>query len=342
VVLVTGAGGFIGRWSVPPLLAAGFDVHAVCARTAVGTRPSPAADSSLGALQRATLQAATLRGASLHVADLLEAAEIDALLDAVQPTHLLHFAWIATPGVYWTSPDNRRWLTAGRHLLREFARRGGSRAVMAGSCAEYDWTRVGVCHERSSPLADEAGGIAEYAECKIAMQRALADLSAAEGLSSAWGRIFFQYGPGEHPARLVSSVIVNLLSGREAPCSHGRQIRSFLHVADVGGAFARLLDSDLTGPVNIGSAEPQSIADLLGDIAAQIGAPQLLRLGVRAVPPAEPALLVPDVTRLNDELGWRPAWSSAAGLADTIDWWRRALEEGAAAPIVSPPPGRQG
>jgi len=41
------------------------------------------------------------------------------------------------------------------------------------------------------------------------------------------GRIFFQFGPDEHPDRLVASVIMNLLSGREALCTHGRQIRQF-------------------------------------------------------------------------------------------------------------------
>ena len=126
---------------------------------------------------------------------------------------------------------------------------------MAGSCAEYDWSRVAVCHERSSPLADEAGTATPYAACKIAMQRSLEEFGRAHGLSSAWGRIFFQYGPGEHRERLVASVIVNLLEGREARCTHGRQIRSFLHVEDAGAAFAALLASSVQGPVNVGSGE---------------------------------------------------------------------------------------
>ncbi len=63
----------------------------------------------------------------------------------VQPTHLLHFAWIATPGVYWDSAENFRWVSAGERLLRSFRAHGGRRVVMAGSCAEYDWARVGVC-----------------------------------------------------------------------------------------------------------------------------------------------------------------------------------------------------
>jgi nucleoside-diphosphate-sugar epimerase len=306
VVLVTGAGGFIGRWSVPPLIAAGHEVHAVLGRAA-GREP-PAA----------------LRGAVLHHADLLEHEPVEALMGAVRPSHLLHFAWTAAPGVYWTSPDNHRWLAAGRHLLQSFASNGGERAVMAGSCAEYDWSRAGVCSEGASPLADAAGtAITPYAACKIGMQRALESCGGARRISTSWGRVFFLFGPDEHRHRLVASVILSLLSGREAACTHGRQIRSFLHVADVGRAFAALLDSTAVGPVNIGSPERLSIADLLGQIAIRIGRPELVRLGGRAAPAWEPALLVPDVARLYGEVGWRPQFSLGAALDDTIEWWRR-------------------
>jgi nucleoside-diphosphate-sugar epimerase len=299
-VLVTGAGGFIGRWSVPALLAAGYEVHAL--RSSATAAP-----------------AAELAGATLHVADLFDPAAADALCAAVAPTHLLHFAWVATPGSYWTSPDNARWLEASRRLFAAFARGGGARAVMAGSCAEYDWSRVDVCVEGSSPLTASP---MPYVACKIAMHRDLERLGRESGVSTAWGRIFLQFGPHEHPDRLVSSVIGNLLAGREAPCSHGRQVRAFLHAADVGGAFAALLDGPVTGAVNIGSSERVPVAALIQEIAAQIGRPDLVRLGARALPASEPAVLVPDLGRLQNEVGFRPRFDLRRGLADTIDWWR--------------------
>jgi nucleoside-diphosphate-sugar epimerase len=160
-VLVTGAGGFIGRWSIAPLLAKSYEVHAVVSGDAVP---------------------AELRGATLHRANLLDEPEVDALLARVAPTHLLHFAWIATPGVYWQSPDNVRWLAASEHLMREFRARGGLRIVMAGSCVEYDWSKGGVCEERASPAVDTAEApLSLYAAAKIALQRKLADFSAGVG-----------------------------------------------------------------------------------------------------------------------------------------------------------------
>jgi nucleoside-diphosphate-sugar epimerase len=307
-VLVTGAGGFIGRWSIKPLLSKGYEVHAALSQNA----RAPFADE--------------LRGASVHCTDLLSEAEVDALVNRVMPSHLLHFAWIATPGIYWHSADNVRWLAASQQLLRSFRRNGGVRAVMSGSCVEYDWAKVGICMERDSPLADAAATPpTPYAAGKIALQKALARFADEERLSAAWGRIFFQYGPYEHPERLVPAVIRQLLLDREALCTHGRQIRSFLHVADVGAAFAHLLDSQIQGPVNIGSDEPVALSELIEGIAQQIGRPDLVRLGARTLARQEPPLLLPDVHRLRDELQWRPHFSLSDGIRDTIAWWRTEL-----------------
>ena len=307
-VLVTGAGGFLGRHSVGPLLERGFCVHA-----AVSPRARAAAPVELD-------------GAELQRVDLLDPAAGAALIRAVRPTHWLHFAWIAKPGVYWHSDENYRWLDAGRAMLAQFAAHGGERAVIAGSCAEYATTGSGLCVERQTALADAAGAaVTPYAECKLALQRELEAVGRRAGFSSAWGRIFLQFGPAEHPDRLVPSVIRRLLANQEAPCSHGRQVRSFLHAADVGGAFAALLASEVQGPINVGSDRSITLAGLVDMIAAQIGRPDLLRLGAKPSPAAEPAILVPDTRRLRDELGWTPKFELAAGLAGTIAWWRKEL-----------------
>jgi nucleoside-diphosphate-sugar epimerase len=120
-------------------------------------------------------------------------------------------------------------------------------------------------------------------------------------------------------------VIIDLLSGREAACTRGTQIRSFLHVDDVGAAFAALLGADVEGAVNVGAADGIAIADLLGRIAERVGRHDLIKLGARATPPSEPPLLIPDIGRLRAEVGFEPRWSLDAGLDDTIRWWRRAL-----------------
>ncbi len=301
-MLVTGAGGFIGRHSIAALQARGFEVHAVYSPRHTG---ATAADMA-------------------HHADLLQSGAAAALLERIRPTHLLHLAWITTPGVYWTSAANQAWLDASRSLLEEFLERGGERIVMAGSCAEYDWSVGGVCRETATPLADAGGAaVPAYAAAKLALQRVLAASLGRAGASGAWGRVFFQYGPGEHPERLVPYVIRQLLMAQPALCSPGTQVRSFLHVADVGAAFAALIGSSIEGVVNIGGAEPVRVADLIKQVATRLERPDLVHLGARPAAANEPAELLPDLSRLHGELGWRPRHSLATGLDDTIAWWRR-------------------
>jgi nucleoside-diphosphate-sugar epimerase len=307
--MVTGAGGFVGRWSVPALRALGFEVHAVLSAAHGARVPDE------------------LRGAEVHRCDLLRETSIDAAVEAIRPSHLLHFAWIAKPGVYWNSPENFQWLEASEYLLRRFHAVGGRRAVMAGSCAEYDWSGAGVFEERLGPLADDmAPATPAYTACKLRLQRSLAEFSARHGMSSAWGRIFFQYGPYEHPQRLVPSVVLSLLRGREALCTHGRQVRGFLHVADVGAAFAAMLAAGVQGAVNVGSDERIAVAELIERIAQKIGRTELVRLGARAAA-EEPPLVIPVVRRLREETAWRPRFSLDDGLADTIRWWRQSAAQ---------------
>jgi len=310
-VLVTGATGFIGRWSVPALLRLGYEVHAVTSGTG-----APAAQADAVAAHGG-------KRASWHAANLLDGASIERIVDAVRPSHLLHFAWIATPGVYSTSADNERWRRASECLFDRFVAAGGRRIVAAGSCAEYDWTQAGVCHETTTPLVDpDAPRVTPYAAAKRRLSSRLTELDRSDAVAAAWGRIFFQFGPFEHPERLVASVIGRLLQGLPADCTPGSQIRSFLHVADVGEAFVQLLDSGVRGPVNVGSAQRVSVAELVRLIARQAGHPELIRLGARAAPPDEPALLVPSLARLHAEVGWRPRFTLDSAVADTLAWHR--------------------
>jgi len=293
-ILVTGAGGFIGKHCLPFLCNGEFEVHAI-------SRVPHEPDQDI----------------QWHAVDLFKDGAPGEIVSKVRPTHLLHLAWYATPTRYWTATENFQWVSASLALLKAFAEQGGQRAVMAGTCAEYDW-RHGWCSEGVTPLAPTT----VYGVSKHALQSMLAAYSQQYGLSSAWGRIFFLYGSHEHPSRLVASVIHSLLKGTPAACSRGDQVRDFMHVTDVAAAFVALLGSDVQGPVNIASGQATTIHDVVNRIAEKIGRPDLLRLGERPTTATEPPLLLADVRRLNNEVGWYPAYSLDAGLDATIRWWR--------------------
>jgi nucleoside-diphosphate-sugar epimerase len=305
-VLLTGASGLIGRNVVPALLAAGHEVHAV-ART-------PARESA---------------GARWHSAELLSGDGPHALIDAVRPDALLHLAWYAEHGRFWGSPENVRWVGASLELLRRFALAGGRRAVIAGSCAEYDW-RSGLAasasgelprlREQNSPLHPAT----LYGASKDATQKVAATFAEEAGVGLAWGRVFFLYGPGEQPGRLVPAVATALLAGERVPTSDGAQIRDFLHVRDVADAFVALLDSEVCGPVNIASGEPLAVGSLIEAIASDVGRPELIEWGALPRREGEPEVLLADTTRLREEVGFSPSVVLTEGVSETVEYWRSA------------------
>ena len=299
-VVVTGASGFIGSHCLEPLVRRGFEVHAVASR-----RREPVLD-----------------GVTWHSVDLLDREQVPALVDETQATHLLHLAWYVTPGGLIGARDNFDWVEASLQLMRAFEAHGGRRVVVAGSSYEYDW-RYGYCHERLTPLAPDTA----YGACKRALGELTASFAEVAGIESAWPRIFFLYGPREHPDRLVSSVIRNLLAEAPAPCSHGEQIRDYLHVQDAADALVALVDSDVQGAVNIGSGRPIALKRLVGAIGDKVGRPDLIQLGAIPARANDAPLVVADVTRLTTELEWAPRYSLDDGLEDTIAWWSGRLAE---------------
>jgi nucleoside-diphosphate-sugar epimerase len=300
-VLVTGATGFIGRHALPLLRDEGFEVHAVSRGRSAGNDP----------------------GVQWHRADLLDRVATTELLRRIRPSHLLHLAWYAVPGKFWTSPENLSWVGASLRLLQAFDECGGKRVVTAGSCAEYDWSG-GQCIERVTAI-DPA---TLYGRCKAALGSITEGFAASRGLSWAWARIFYLYGPHEPEGRLVPSVTTRLLAGERAACTSGRQERDFLHVADCAAALAAITGSELQGPVNIGSGHAVGVAELIKTIGRQLGREELIALGAIPDRPDEPALIVAGGGRLRTELGWAPRISLEEGLHGTIEYWRSRRSTG--------------
>jgi nucleoside-diphosphate-sugar epimerase len=299
--LVTGAGGFLGQPAVKALLERGWPVEAAT----LGPPPVGAGE------------------ARWHDIDLLDSGLVSRLLEETRPSHLLHLAWhIGAAGDLYDSRENDRWVESSVALLREFADLGGKRVVFVGSCAEYDWEH-GVCDERTTPLSPASRyGLAK----KELGERFTQVLAADDRLTGAWARPFFLFGPHEAPRRLLASVIRSLLEGEPARCSHGRQIRDYLYSVDAADALVTLLESDVEGAVNIASGEPSTIAQLVYRAAAQLGREELVELGAIAARPDEPPLIVADVRRLREEVGWSPRHAIEEALGATIDWWRRRID----------------
>jgi nucleoside-diphosphate-sugar epimerase len=210
-------------------------------------------------------------------------------------------------------------------LLHAAREQGAGRVVMAGSCAEYDW-RYARCHERTTPLRPAT----LYGSAKHALRGVLESFARETGLSAAWGRIFFVYGPHAHPDRLPGTVIRSLVRGDPARCSDGSQMRDFLYAADAADALVALLESEVQGPVNIASGQPVRLRTMIEMAGELLGRRELIRLGAIPARDGEPPALLADVRRLRDELGWVPRYDLRRGMSETVLWWRRRAKQRAA------------
>ena len=294
-VLLTGATGFVGSAALVALERAGHDVHAVA------RRPPPAPGP-----------------VRWHAADLVgDAASARRIVAAARPEILVHLAWYAEHGRFWSAPENLDWVGATLRLLREFAQAGeGRRVVITGTCAEYAWTRSVYAE------SDVCAPATLYGAAKHGLHVVAESFAAERGLSLAWGRLFFLYGPGEARGRFVPTIARLLLAGEAAPMTAGTQVRDFLHVADAGDALAALAADRVEGAVNIASGVGVTLVDLAGMIARHAGGAGRLQVGAIPARPEDPPSLVADVTRLREIVGWRPRIGLADGIARTVEEWR--------------------
>jgi nucleoside-diphosphate-sugar epimerase len=254
------------------------------------------------------------------VADLLGADGPGALVADAGASHLLHLAWYAEHGRFWTGPQNLDWVGATLRLLRAFREGGGRRAVVAGTCAEYAWEGEGPLEEAGTPLRPST----LYGAAKRATHVAAEAYARQEGLSLAWGRIFFLFGAGEAPGRLIPSVAGALLRGEEAAVTAGDQVRDFLAIEELGDAFAALLGSNVEGAVNVASGRASAVRDVVGMVGRALGSEERVRYGALPARPGDPPSIVADVRRLRDEVGWAPRESLEAGIERVVSALRDA------------------
>ncbi len=288
-VLVTGGSGFIGYHVLEALTDRFADVHA-CSRK---SRP-------------------WIPGVTWHRTDVLDPVLFDQLVQKVRPEVLLLLAWFATPPDYWKSPLNLQWAAASLLMVDAFVRAGGQRIVGVGTCAEYAWSDS-PCVEGVTPIRPAS----VYGGCKAAVWSAIEPFARDVGVTAAWARVFFVYGPdpSSSPTRLVPSLVNAMLDGEPARCRTAAHLRDFLYVSDVADALAALTLSGVRGAVNIGCGTATRVGAIAEGIADRLKHRELLQMEDG---PAQDAHVVANVDRLRNEVGWQPRVTLDEGLNKAV------------------------
>jgi nucleoside-diphosphate-sugar epimerase len=296
-VLLTGAAGFIGSHVARYLVAHGDEVVAVL---------FPG---------ESTARVAEIEAALIPIRADLGSADLDRLVDEAAPDACIHLAWYVDPSRYLTAvEENLASLSAGTKLLSALDGAGCSRAVTAGTCLE-----PGTLMDGEAAPAKTIYAAAKHALHQVGMHLA--------NTSVACAHIFYLYGPGENPRRVVPAVIRACLERRTIQVSSGRQQRDFLHVEDVASALVSITKSDTTGQVDVCSGTSTPLRDVFDVIGSVTGRPESIEIGKRPSLADEPLEIAGDNAALVGT-GWQPRWSLETGLEETIEWWRARLPSG--------------
>ncbi|MCS7091148.1 MAG: NAD(P)-dependent oxidoreductase [Verrucomicrobiota bacterium] len=288
-LLITGANGFIGSACVRMAQKRGHHVAGL-------KRPGRPVPPDLASSDQVVWLEGTLQAPPWQA------------IEAFGPDACLHAAWIATPGVYLDSPENDRLAAQSLDFLRNLVRRGTKWVVGVGTCIEYQITGCPLS-EHHTPVAPTS----PYAQAKDTLRRALEQDAEQFGWHFAWGRVFYPYGPGEHPARFCTSLLEQLRRGQPVTIKSPHSLKDYIFIEDLAAAILLTLEQRVTGPINWGTGRGVTIGQLAQTAADLFGRPELIRFQDPPLPdPFHP--VVAEVSRLR-RLGWQPQVSLREGLS---------------------------
>lgn len=278
-VLVTGASGFIGRNVVEQLVARGYRVIAV-SRDETRARALP------------------WFGTVKFLARDIHRLDGDPFTALGEPDIVMHFAWPGLPD-YKKLDHFERTLPEDYRFLKGLIDGGAKHLLVTGTCFEYGLLNGYL--DESMPCVPST----PYGLAKDCLRRMLEFATRATPVTFQWARLFYMYGPGQHPSSLLSQLERAIASSDAAfNMSGGEQLRDYLPVAQVAAHLVSLIEHpECTGIVNVCRGEPISVRRLVEQQVAERGAAIRLNLGHYPYAAHEPMAFWGNPSKLRAALG---------------------------------------
>ena len=226
-------------------------------------------------------------------------------LKSFQPDACIHSAWITTPGEYTTSSLNKCHYLWSLQLMRGLIDLGTRSFVVLGTCAEYAPASVPLLEDESLEMPESP-----YAEEKHRLHQELKKIFSESEASLAWARIFYPYGPDEHPRRLISQMIQSRRDGSTLQLNNPTGVRDYIHVEDVASALLLCCERRYHGSINVGTGQGIVLSNL-AEMVAQLGGAGEVCMRIANSLPADS--VVADIGKLK-ALGWTSRHDIESGL----------------------------
>ena len=262
----------------------------------------------------------------LIVTDVSDKVELE---DQDKVDAVCNLASPASPPAYLARPfDTLAVGSEGTRRLLELARDHGARFLMASTSEVYGDPEVHPQVESYRGNVDPVGPRSVYDEAKRFAESLTMAMHRTVGVNVGIVRIFNTYGPRLSPGdgRVVSNFIVQALRGEPLTVyGDGSQTRSLCYVDDEITGLLALLDSTLTGPVNIGNPDERSMLELAHFVLEVTGSDS--GIVFQPLPTDDPTRRCPDITLARAELGWEPRIGLREGIERTIDYFAERVRQ---------------
>ncbi|TVY11820.1 dTDP-glucose 4,6-dehydratase [Paenibacillus cremeus] len=220
-----------------------------------------------------------------------------------------------------------------QHLLEASRQKNGFRCFVNVSTDEvYGTLGADGLFTESTPLAPNS----PYSASKAGSDLIARAYYETFGLPVLITRCSNNYGPHQHPEKLIPTVITRAMADQPIPVyGDGMNVRDWLHVEDHCAALALVIDRGVPGEVyNVGGKNERTNLHLVRTILTELGKPESLihyvpdRLGHDRRYAIDPA-------KISRELGWQPQYRLEDGLKRTVAWylsheawWRKLMQRG--------------
>lgn len=301
-VLVTGGAGFIGSHLCERLLEDGYEVIAM----------------DNGVTGRVTNLDSIFYhdDFTFYEHDVTEFIHVNEDLDWV-----IHLASLASPVFYDEHPIKTLKVGAlGTHKTLGLARAKDATYLFASTSEVYGDPEVNPQPEEYRGNVDPFGPRSCYDESKRYGESLARAYRNEHDIDVRVARIFNTYGPRMRTddGRVIPTFLRQALTGEDLTVyGDGSQTRSFCYILDLVEGIRQLMDSDLQTPVNLGNPDERSI-DELAEVVLDV-TDSNSGITYEPLPPDDPQVRQPDISKAKSELGWGPSFSLREGLRLTVE-----------------------
>lgn len=307
-ILVTGAAGFLGSHLCDQLLEEGHEV------VGMDNRISGQTQNLDDAFEHSAF--------SFYKHDVTEFIHVSGDLDAV-----LHLASLASPVFYRDYPIKTLKVGAlGTHKTLGLAKEKNATYLFTSTSEVYGDPEVNPQPEDYRGNVDSYGPRSCYDESKRYGESLVRAYRDKHGLDVRVARIFNTYGPRMRidDGRVIPNFMRQALTGEDLTVyGDGEQTRSFCYVSDMIDGLVALLESEAEEPVNIGNPDERTINELAEVVLEVVGSDS--GITYEELPPQDPEVRRPDISKATSELGWKPEIPLREGLIDSIPYFKSQI-----------------